>query len=204
MGIFHSAAWKRRCVLDRDSVAFVALLPPHSANRHDAGCRGARVNYLVNAVTKMKFRKLRIAWSVFWGVAIVLLIVLWVRSYWRQEVLIWRIAGNVSMSGSSFRGTLGIAGTDLQPATYPGVAPPRFLFVSRSDGFYPMDKAWSFGANYHAAFATVPIWFAILFISGLAAAPWMRWSRRFGLRTLLIAMTLVAMVLGLIEWSLRS
>ena len=29
----------------------------------------------------MKHRKLRIAWSVFWGLAAVLLIVLWVRSY---------------------------------------------------------------------------------------------------------------------------
>src|SRR6187431_2373803 len=30
----------------------------------------------------MRFRQLRIAWSVVWGVAAVLLIVLWVRSYW--------------------------------------------------------------------------------------------------------------------------
>src|SRR5262245_30694970 len=35
----------------------------------------------------MRFRKLRIAWSVLWGVAAVLLIVLWVRSYWRTEFL---------------------------------------------------------------------------------------------------------------------
>ena len=31
---------------------------------------------------QMRFRKLRIAWSVTWGIACVLLIVLWVRSYW--------------------------------------------------------------------------------------------------------------------------
>ena len=36
------------------------------------------------ATQLMKFRKLRIAWSVVWGVAAVLLIVLWVRSYWRH------------------------------------------------------------------------------------------------------------------------
>ena len=30
----------------------------------------------------MRFRKLRIAWSVAWGVLAVLLCVLWVRSYW--------------------------------------------------------------------------------------------------------------------------
>ena len=34
------------------------------------------------ADSPMRFRKLRIAWSVAWGVWRVLLIVLWVRSYW--------------------------------------------------------------------------------------------------------------------------
>src|SRR6476661_3879782 len=36
----------------------------------------------------MRFRKLRIAWSVFCGIACVLLIVLWVRSYWVRDYLI--------------------------------------------------------------------------------------------------------------------
>ena len=35
----------------------------------------------------MKFRKLRIAWSVTWGIAAVLLIALWVRSYWVYDLL---------------------------------------------------------------------------------------------------------------------
>src|SRR5690348_8525325 len=35
----------------------------------------------------MRFRKLRIAWSVVWGLAAVLLIVFWVRSYWHVDVL---------------------------------------------------------------------------------------------------------------------
>src|SRR3954454_24663816 len=38
---------------------------------------------------RMRFRKLRIAWSVGCAVACVLLIVLWVRSYWRVEHLLW-------------------------------------------------------------------------------------------------------------------
>src|SRR3954464_14026389 len=33
----------------------------------------------------MRFRKLRIAWSVFLGLVCVLLVVLWVRSYWFRE-----------------------------------------------------------------------------------------------------------------------
>src|SRR3954465_12938116 len=43
----------------------------------------------------MRFRKLRIAWSVFWGVVCVLLIVLWVRSYsTRDEVIENLLEGN--------------------------------------------------------------------------------------------------------------
>ena len=32
-------------------------------------------------------RGLRIAWSVWWGILFVLLIVLWVRSYWRMDIV---------------------------------------------------------------------------------------------------------------------
>ena len=38
----------------------------------------------------------------------------------------------------------------------------------------------------------------VLLMAALAAVPWLRW--RFSLRTLLIAMTLVAVVLGIIMW----
>ena len=41
-----------------------------------------RVRKIIPSNTLMRFRKLRIAWSVAWGVVAVLLIVLWVRSYW--------------------------------------------------------------------------------------------------------------------------
>src|SRR5262245_2172819 len=35
----------------------------------------------------MRFRKLRIAWSLAWGVTAVLLIGLWIRSYWRNDIV---------------------------------------------------------------------------------------------------------------------
>ena len=38
----------------------------------------------------MRFRKLRIAWSVAWGVVAVLLVVLWVRSYRVCDVIKWQ------------------------------------------------------------------------------------------------------------------
>jgi hypothetical protein len=35
----------------------------------------------------MRFRKLRVAWSVVWGVVAALLCVLWVRSYWHMDIV---------------------------------------------------------------------------------------------------------------------
>ncbi len=32
-------------------------------------------------------RTLRITWTAFWGIACVLLVVLWVRSYWRTDIV---------------------------------------------------------------------------------------------------------------------
>lgn len=50
---------------------------------------------------------------------------------------------------------------------------------------------------------TVPDWFLVLVVVASAAAPWIHWSTKFSLRTLLITTTLVAMLLGLIVWSIN-
>jgi hypothetical protein len=47
-------------------------------------------------------------------------------------------------------------------------------------------------------------WAAVLLMLALTAAPWFPWSKRFSLRTLLIATTLVAVVLGLVVWASRA
>ena len=67
----------------------------------------------------MRYRKLRIAWSVVWGLASVLLVVLWVRSYWRVDT--------VRMSATANR------------VFQVSVAPGRFLvvLVDRSAGWLP-------------------------------------------------------------------
>jgi hypothetical protein len=47
----------------------------------------------------------------------------------------------------------------------------------------------------------VPQWFLLCIIAPLASVSWLPW--RFSLRTLLIAMTLIAVVLGAVMWSLH-
>jgi len=59
-----------------------------------------------------------------------------------------------------------------------------------------------FGAYHETGFSSlqVPHWFLALFVATIGAMPWIGWSNKYSLRTLLIAMTLVAVVLGLIVW----
>jgi hypothetical protein len=47
---------------------------------------------------------------------------------------------------------------------------------------------------------TLPYTYFILAIATLGYLPWFPWSRRYSLRTLLAATTLVAALLGLIAW----
>jgi hypothetical protein len=51
----------------------------------------------------------------------------------------------------------------------------------------------------------VPHWFLVAIFTTLAVLPWIRHlSRRFSLRTLLIATTLIAVVLGLVVYGVRQ
>src|SRR5690349_20828765 len=70
----------------------------------------------------MKHCKLRIAWSVAWGIAIVLLCVLWVRSYFTGDN--FALGGSRgSISGTSFRGQLGA----LWMPTSGSLSPPEMF-----------------------------------------------------------------------------
>ncbi len=147
-----------------------------------------------------RFRKLRIAWSVFWGLAAVLLVVLWVRSYWQTgcferqsppSFFIHSQRGQLTfMSGLPERVRLGMLNGNMyfNPAT---ISPP---------------PVWGFGAAKSAGIISLlflPYWPVVLLAAVLAAAPWLH-RLRFSLRTLLIATTLVAVVLGLVVWAARK
>jgi hypothetical protein len=154
----------------------------------------------------MKYRKLRIAWSVVWGVVAVLLIVLWVHSYWwtgflkapypkgRDTVVVTRsgqlevelyyqIAGELSHWTFEAFGPSELAELDDEP-TLSGL------------GF---KLYWGVPSG-----VVVPLWFLVFFSVALTGLPWIRRSKRFSLRTLLIATTLVAIVLGIAVYTARK
>jgi hypothetical protein len=147
----------------------------------------------------LRFRKLRIAWSVFWGMACVLLVVLWVRSYWATTALLVNFPTR-HFQGQSVRGRLSIATVNermphiswhvFSDTITPQDLDPRRAFWVRTESFASM-KVYAL---------QMPFWVWLLLPTAASASPWIPWSSRFSVRTLLIATTLVAVVLGAIVY----
>ena len=136
-------------------------------------------------------RYLRIAWTVFCGIACVLLIVLWVRSYQKSGLFVISRHAVVLTSGE--------IRIDRRWTSY--TAP------SGSWRTKPGDDISSLWATKEKTFdlvtggISVPFWLVTILVLALAALPWLSW--RFSLRTLLLAMTLVAVSLVVIVWLIR-
>lgn len=141
----------------------------------------------MEAKPRLRFRKLRIAWSVGWGTIAVLLCVLWVRSYWWVD----------GIEGMLRRYRIVLTSENA-----------RLRFATENYTNLPADTPWRRFTGPvlpGRARVGVPHLIAILILSAFAAAPWLRqWKWRFSLRTLLIATTLVAVGLGLIVWAVRK
>jgi len=145
---------------------------------------------------RKRFRKLRIAWSVVWGVACLLLVVLWVRSYTRREAAHIRFGNSHLAIVRSQVGKIvfwidneNLPASALYSQAIPATSPPE----AEIDAHYT--RAWTgYGIRRlmwlkHSAYA-VHYWIIAATILFLSAAPWFRW--RFSLRTQLIATTLTA------------
>ncbi len=149
----------------------------------------------------MTYRKLRIAWTVFWGVAAVLLIVLWVRSYWRVQHVVWN-SETKAFDISFDRGQLGIGAVNdriMLPLGWSHRTFPIWSADSDSDTDDTPKTILGFGLETDdiSIDAYIPFWFPVLTCAAIAIIP-SPLFKRFSLRTLLIATTLVAVVLGLI------
>jgi hypothetical protein len=126
----------------------------------------------------MKFRKLRILWSVLCGLACVLLIVLWVRSYWRTEEVFGPLAGPYNLGIDSMRGRLTChVGSKVRLAKWQYMSGP----LGNVD-WHEFEKRiphWSFGpmpgpAATDETALIVPHWFYALVSALLTFAPWIR------------------------------
>ena len=144
----------------------------------------------------MRFRKLRIAWSVACGIVCLLLIALWVRSYWWiDNSLVLQNPAIVSL-----RGKLLVA-TRLEVVRGPDDTSTSFDHRNWLIHGYS-NRLSDIKVENVNAIATLPIWIPTALFATFGAAAWFRW--RFSLRTLLIVTTLVAVVLGLVVYIARQ
>jgi hypothetical protein len=151
-------------------------------------------------------RGLRIAWSMWWGILCALLVVLWVRSYWWADSFRYGRSSHVVELDSKdsrlyLRGST-TGGAALQPYLRPHRQVDADLFSRINASASPM----GFGMYVDVALINTstliaPHWFPVFVAGAFAVVPWIHWTKRFSLRTLLIATTLIAVVLGLVVWS---
>jgi hypothetical protein len=140
----------------------------------------------------MRFRKLRIAWSVMCAIACVLLLVLWVRSYWCADLLIVSQTQGVV----STQGAVRVCDFNLDsPAPQWMISFPETLEGATSADYSIFGFSNSQSPSSLLGRTRVPYWFFVFLSVVAATTPWIRF--RFTLRTLLIAITAVAVVLGL-------
>jgi hypothetical protein len=125
----------------------------------------------------MRFRRLRIACSTVWGIACLLLIALWVRSF----LIVDRICLQFPpccVGAWSIKGELDIVTTTIGPiprlfwiAHYPIQESP----VGTSMSEYELGLGFGAGVYQGVAIATIPCWFLVLLAVANTSAPWLRW-----------------------------
>ena len=143
--------------------------------------------------------KLRIAASVFFAVVTVALCVLWVRSYRSED----RLSGHAASVGVRFYSSRGwivcFKNNAISPGQYTwSMELGSDYWLAPDDSRLGFSSPVSFFSGATTSNISMPHWFVIVIASSLVVIPWIRW--RFSLRTLLIATTLVAIVLGLGVW----
>ena len=150
-------------------------------------------------------RILRVAWSIVFGILSVLLIGLWVRSYWVLDFVHEQDTQLVQTTIGSEVGKIYLAHFDAvigykgSPQNISG--PHGWEFVSRqpvADNRLP-HFVWKRDAS--GVYFSLSHWSIAIFAALIGALPWLR--LQFSLRTLLIAITLIAVVLGLVVWAMK-
>jgi hypothetical protein len=151
----------------------------------------------------MKYRKLRIAWSIGCSILSVLLISVWVRSYHRLEILEKR-TGFEAVQICSVKGRIAIARLDPRTSYVIGRS---YLNVAAGDAADWRKEGVLGFAYYRDSVVTAllaPHWLPALLSAALAVIPWFSRSWRFSLRTLLIATAIIAVGLGVTVMILRG
>ena len=126
-----------------------------------------------------------------------LLVVVWMRSYWQADsVRIWQGPNGRTCRLTIFDGHLEYNNTETSIGN--GL---EWRFAIHPDQAPIMREGNNWGLTIRPRQIVVPLWLLSVLATCCAVFPSVSWSRRFSLRTLLLAITLVAVVLGFARWA---
>jgi hypothetical protein len=162
----------------------------------------------------VRSRKLRIAFSAACGMLCLLLIVLWVRSYssidhpraryYLLEVFVSTYRGLVitDVDVNQTSESVHIPNVEWGINSFPMRDKFTYYLMNKQNVYSLLGFRWNSVGSINEI--DIPFWFLVLMAGGLGTMPWIRqFQWRFSLRTLLIATTLLAAVLGVIVWLIR-
>ena len=161
----------------------------------------------VSAKPPRRFRRLRIAVSVFFGVLAVALCVLWLIGYFGQATFAMVLpplpSGHNQLFVASGAGSISMHLLIIDPASQRMVA--SYGFARRKTITQNALLKFLFIQHWNREYTVIfPIWVPLLICASLASVCSGRPRRRqFSLRTMLVATTLMAVVLGLVRYALR-
>jgi hypothetical protein len=145
-------------------------------------------------------RRFRIGVSVFFAVLTVLLCGLWVRSYWVTDLISRIDSRSIATTIGSRYGTIYFAYFDAAIG-YKGTAnsaAPREWAYKAVDVYTSSDGPFAWRRDLASLHVVVPFWLIVIVAVSCGGVLWL--PLRFSVRTLFIAVTLVALLLGLIMW----
>lgn len=147
-------------------------------------------------------RRLRIAASVFFAVVAVALCVLWVRSYWYFDTALISLTNSHVMEIESGGGFANIAYIKKKPSSTNSSRIAHRSFAIPAELSAHLSDLGRFRASVVRSgwLIRFPYWLAVIAFSAPAYLCSAGLPTRFSLRTLMIVITLLAVVLGLGVW----
>jgi hypothetical protein len=142
---------------------------------------------------------LRIAVTALSLTTCVLLIALWVRTLFAIDTIQGPV-GNIHVVATSRHSglSIGLVRLNRMPHSWSHKSEPANEKVSVQ---YSSVIGFGIHSSNRLSAIRLPVWCILLLSAAAATVPWLPW--RFSLRTMLIAMTVVAALLGLVIWTTK-
>lgn len=115
--------------------------------------------------------------------------------YWWGDFLYLELTATQAVEFGSVKGSVLL--NEFFVSQFPPMPPIRYRTARYVDEPHWQYVGFRLEGINNGTQLGLPHWFLVVVSATTAAIPWIHWSNRFSLRTLLIATTLLAVVLGL-------